>query len=75
MSERVEAYFRMLERVSDEELDATAQQLARYDKRNDARLIAHLVEIAERKCHLKLSYGNMFDYCVGRLRMSNFPRP
>src|SRR6476469_9994535 len=39
-------------------------------RRLDARMIAHLVEVEERRLHLKAACSSMFDFCVRRLHMS-----
>ena len=70
MCERVKAYFAMLERLSSEDLDRSAQELAVREKHEVARLIAHIAEIGERRYHLDLGYANLFAYCVGRLNLS-----
>ena len=46
MSERVKAYFEMLEGLSSEDLDRSARELAVREKQNGARLIAHISESA-----------------------------
>jgi len=33
----------------------------------EARLIAHLAEVEERRLHLKAACSSMFDYCLRRL--------
>ena len=70
MPERVEAYFAMLERLSNEDLDSSAQELAVREKQDAARLIAHIAEIGERGYHLELGYKNLFEYCIERLNLS-----
>ena len=70
MSERVQAYFEMLESLSSEDLDRSARELALREKQNAARLIAHIAEIGERGYHLELSYKSLFEYCVDRLNLS-----
>lgn len=70
MSQRVLAYFGMLEKLSSEELDRSARELAVREKRYGARLIAHIAEIGERGYHLELRYRNLFEYCVDRLNLS-----
>ncbi len=37
---------------------------ARADRRVMARLLAHLVEIEQRRLHLKQAFSSMFDYCL-----------
>ncbi len=70
MRNRVEAYFGMLEQLSAEELDRSATEVAVLEKRNVARLIAHICEISRRNVHLECGYKNLFDYGVRRLNLS-----
>ena len=70
MCERVKAYFAMLERLSNEDLDRSAQEIAVREKHEVARLIAHIAEIGDRRYHLDLRYRNLFQYCVARLNLS-----
>jgi 5-methylcytosine-specific restriction endonuclease McrA len=70
MSERVLAYFAKLERLSSEDLDRSARELAVRGKQDDACLIAHIAEIGKRDYHLELRYGSLFEYCVDRLNLS-----
>ena len=72
MSEKVQAYFKELKKLSSEDLDCSARNVGLNEKKNTARLIAHISEIGARKYHLKLGYKNLFDYCVRRL---NFRDP
>ena len=69
MSERVEVYFKQLRNQSSEELDQSARELVSTEKQNVARLIAHLAEIGERKYHVELGYGKLFEYCTRRLKL------
>jgi 5-methylcytosine-specific restriction endonuclease McrA len=70
MCDRVKAYLAMLERLSSEDLDRSARELAVREKHEVARLIAHIAEIGERRYHLDLGYPNLFRYCVARLNLS-----
>jgi len=70
MSERVSAYFDMLKRLSNESLDRSARELAVREKREVACLIAHIAEIRDRRSYVDLGYGNLFEYCVLRLNLS-----
>ena len=65
MSERVKAYFAMLESLSSEDLDRSARELALREKQETARLIAHIAEIGERAYHLELGYKSLFDFRFG----------
>ena len=52
------------------ELDDHAYRLVMLERGNQAKLIAHLAEIDERKLYAGLGYSSLFDYCVKRLRLS-----
>ncbi len=56
--------------VSSVALVQEVERLASLEKRQGARLIAHLSEISRRKLHLELGYRSLFDYCVRRLGLS-----
>ena len=64
MVENVQAYFVMLENLSSQELDRSAQALAAHEKHDIARFVAHIAEIGSRGYHLKLGYQSLFEYCV-----------
>ena len=70
MIENVKTYFEKLEVLSTEELDQSAERLVRAEKRNVARVIAHIAEMSRRKGHLERGYKSLFDYCVRRLHLS-----
>lgn len=70
MVERFKAYFERLQRLSNEDLDRSAEKLVLCEKRDVALLIAHLAEISRRKVELERGYRNLFDYCVRRLNLS-----
>jgi hypothetical protein len=70
MHEKVRAYFDMLARRSNEELDRSAQELATQEKRDAAQLIAHIAEIASRGYHIAVRHPTLFEYCVKRLNLS-----
>ena len=70
MSERVRAYVEMVQGLSSEGLDRSARELAVREKRDGARLIAHIAEIGERRYHLELGYASLFEFCVKRLNLS-----
>ena len=72
LRERVEAYFGKLEKLSGDDLDRSAQALVAIEKKDTARLIAHIAEIKSRE-HLavELGYTDLFDYCVRRLNLSH----
>ena len=52
------------------ELDDHAYRLVMLERGNQAKLIAHLAEIDERKLYAGLGYSSLFDYYVKRLRLS-----
>ena len=70
MLDRFKKYSATLERLSNQELDRSAEQLVYAEKRNVAKLIAHLAEMSRRKAALELGYKSLFDYCVLRLHLS-----
>ena len=53
-----------------EELDRSARDLAAAEKKNVARLIAHISEISKRDGDLEGGYPSLFEYCVRRLNLS-----
>ncbi|MEE9263461.1 MAG: hypothetical protein V3V11_03295 [Vicinamibacteria bacterium] len=70
MLERFKNYFGKLERLSDSELDRSAEKLVCAEKQNVAKLIAHIAEMSRRKVVLELGYKSTFHYCVERLHLS-----
>ncbi len=56
MLDRFKTYFAKLERLSNGELDRSAEQLVCAEKRNVAKLIAHVAEMSRRKAALELGY-------------------
>ncbi len=69
MKEKIERYTRKLEGLSTEELSRSAERLVSLQRRNDAALIAHLVELSRRTGHLELGYRSLFYYCVEHLHL------
>ncbi len=69
MKEKIELYTRKLEGLSTEELSRSAEKLVSLQRRNDAALIAHLVELSRRAGHLELGYRSVFYYCVEHLHL------
>jgi hypothetical protein len=59
-----------LNHLSDDELVASLHDLCVEVRRLDARVVAHLVEVEERRLHLKAACSSLFDFCVRRLGMS-----
>ena len=70
MLEKFKGYFGKLKRLSDGELDRSAEKLVRAEKQNVAKLIAHIAEMSRRKAALALGYKSTFHYCVDRLHLS-----
>src|SRR3954451_11785745 len=52
------------------ELLAGLSELVRQGNVLSARVLAHLVELEERKLHLELGFSSLFAYCVEALGMS-----
>ena len=71
MRDNIESYARRFEGLSIEELSESAEKLVSRQRRNDAELIAHLVEISRRRGHLELGYRSLFEYCQERLRLGD----
>jgi 5-methylcytosine-specific restriction endonuclease McrA len=57
--------------VNDADLQARLSRLLIIGYRTEARIVAHLAEVEERRLHLRGGSSSMFDYCVGRLGLSN----
>jgi hypothetical protein len=57
-------------RLSDDELIAEMNRLARCERHDIASLIAHIAEFDERKLHLALGYSSLFVYCCEVLKLS-----
>ncbi len=70
MLEGFKSYFGKLERLSDSELERSAEKLVCAEKQNVAKLIAHIAEMSRRKVALELGYKSTFHYCVERLHLS-----
>src|SRR6187551_1290663 len=56
--------------LGNSELLAGLSELARQSNVLTAQLLAHLVELEERKLHLELGFSSLFAYCVEALGMS-----
>ena len=63
--------FWRLGRVSDERLRSGLAELLASGYRTEARIIAHIAEVEERKLHLREGSESLFDYCTTRLGLSN----
>jgi 5-methylcytosine-specific restriction endonuclease McrA len=59
-----------LGRVSDDRLRAELTTLLASGYRTEARIVAHIAEVEERKLHAKDGYSSLFDYCVRQLGLS-----
>jgi hypothetical protein len=59
-----------LTHLSDEALVASLASVFADERRLLARLIQHLVEVEDRRLHLKAACSSMFDFCVRHLGMS-----
>jgi 5-methylcytosine-specific restriction endonuclease McrA len=56
--------------VSDEQLRSGLAALLASGGRTEARLIAHIAEVEERRLHSKDGCSSLFEYCVKRLGLS-----
>src|SRR6188474_633110 len=56
--------FWQLGQVADERLLEDIRELVHTDRRVNARLLAHLAEVEERRLHLKQAKSSMFEYCL-----------
>jgi hypothetical protein len=56
--------------LSDDELVARLHEICLDARRLDARLIGHLIEVEDRRLHLKAACSSLFEFCVRRLHMS-----
>jgi len=59
-----------LRRLSDAELVESLRALEARQRETMAAIVAHLVEIEERRLHLRLGYSSLFDYCQRALGLS-----
>ena len=59
-----------LRHVGDRELQHELTRLLASSSRTEARIIAHLVAVEERRLHLEAGNRSMFDYCCRRLGLS-----
>ena len=63
--------FWQLAKLSDARLRSGLSELLASGYRTEARIIAHLAEVEQRKLHLKDGSESLYDYCTRRLRLSN----
>ena len=61
--------YRLVE-LGNSQLLAGLSELVRQSSELSAHLLAHLVELEERKLHLELGFSSLFAYCVEALGMS-----
>jgi hypothetical protein len=62
--------FWKLDHCSNEQVLAGLHAIVRSCRQRTAELVAHLGEVEERRLHLEMAYGSMFDYCVRGLGLS-----
>jgi hypothetical protein len=56
--------------LSDDELVAKLKALCGEEDRILARIISYLVEVDERRLHLKSAHPSLYDFCRNRLGMT-----
>lgn len=64
------APFWRLTGLSDQQLLHDLSGLLDGGARVEARLVAHLAEVEERRLHLRAATSSLFDYCLRRLQLS-----
>jgi len=57
--------------LSNEELVATLDRLARCESRVTAVVVAHLAELDRRELHTVAGFRSLHEYCTGRLHLSD----
>jgi 5-methylcytosine-specific restriction endonuclease McrA len=62
--------FWKLSTVSDEQLLRSLGDLLIDNARVEARIVAHLAEVEERRLHLMAATSSMFEYCLRRIGLS-----
>ncbi len=65
------AYSMILKHLSDSEVLSSTLALIGERRRITAELVAHLVEIDQRRLHLRASYSSLYDFCTNKLEMSS----
>ena len=63
--------FWRLAQTSDERLRSDLRDLLASGYRTEARIIAHIAEVEDRKLHLRDGSESLFEYCVSQLGLSN----
>ena len=56
--------------VKDGDLQGELQRLLLSGSRTEARIVAHLAAVEERRLHLEAGSSSLFDYCCSRLGLS-----
>jgi hypothetical protein len=56
--------------VTNRDLQAELVRLLASSSRTEARIIAHLAAVEERRLHLEAGHSSLFDYCCRRLKLS-----
>jgi hypothetical protein len=56
--------------VTDLDLQAELTRLLASGSRTEARIIAHLATVEERRLHLEAGSSSLFDHCLHRLGLS-----
>jgi hypothetical protein len=59
-----------LDDVADRDLETELTRLLASSLRTEARIIAHLAAVEERRLHLEAGNSSLFDYCCRRLGLS-----
>src|SRR5450432_1944601 len=59
-----------LANVADRDLEVELARLLANNSRTEARIIAHLAAVEERRLHLEAGSSSLFDYCCTRLGLS-----
>jgi hypothetical protein len=59
-----------LTHLSDAQIVSSLKAICAEDRRVLADLLAHLVEVEDRRLHLLDACPSLFDFCVRRLQMS-----
>ena len=56
--------------LSDEELVAQLASLCARDSQTKAEIVTYLIEVEERRLHLRMACSSMFDFCTRKVKMS-----
>ena len=62
--------FWILEQLSDDALSEQLMRLLASGARTEARIVAHVAEVEDRRLHLRCGCSSLFEYCVQRLGLS-----